>query len=47
MKALKSKLAKKILKTAFYDKELANKIRQNQAFVFEKKLYLINSLKVK
>ena len=41
MKALKSELAKKVLKEAFYDKELANKIRNNETFKFEEKNYKI------
>lgn len=43
MKALKSELAKKILKFAFYDKKLANKIRNNEQFEFEGKKYNIHN----
>lgn len=44
MKALKSELAQKILKAAFYDKKLAEKIRTNQSFDFEGKTYNIKKV---
>jgi len=47
MKALKSDLAKNILKKAFYDKSLANKIRNNQSFIYNGKVYNIKNINKK
>lgn len=41
MKALKSILAQKILKSSFYDKNLAFKIRNGLPFSFEGKTYIV------
>lgn len=43
MKALKSELAKRLLKAAFYDKDLAKKIRNKEQFEFEGKKYNIKN----
>lgn len=47
MKALKSKLAKEILKTAFYDKDLSQKLATKQPFEFNGKTYVAKNIPTK
>lgn len=44
MKALKSDLARRILKQAFYDRDLSLKIKQGTQFTFEGKSYKITTV---
>lgn len=40
MKALRSTLASKVLKAAFYSRELSQKLLEGKVFKFEGKLYM-------
>lgn len=44
MKALKSELSKKILKVAFYDKNLSRKLINQQPFEFNGKTYVVKNI---
>lgn len=44
MKALQSDLARRILKQAFYDRDLSMKLRQGTQFTFEGKTYKITTV---